>query len=36
MFARAGFEKLIKALLEIDRRSACHVIEVIAFAVPRK
>src|SRR6266550_3402301 len=36
MFARAGFEELIASLLQIDRRSARHVIEVIALAIPRK
>src|ERR1700682_1061669 len=36
MFARAGFEELIASLLEIDRRGPGHVIEVIAFAIPRK
>src|ERR1700687_4864793 len=36
MFVRAGFEKLIETLLEIDRRRARHVIEVITLAIPRE
>ena len=34
MFARTRFEKLIETLLEINRRSARHVIEVVALPIP--
>src|SRR6266850_5291373 len=36
MVTRSRFEKLIKALFEIDGRGAGHVIEVIAFPIPRE
>ena len=34
LLARPRFEELIEALLEVDRRSARHVIKVVALAVP--
>src|SRR5258706_6410457 len=36
MFPRSRFEKLIEALLEINRRCARHVIQVVTLAVPRE
>src|SRR6185503_18899131 len=33
---RSGFEKLIPALFEIDRRRARHVIKEITLAIPRE
>src|SRR6202140_5607497 len=36
MFARPRLEKLIEALLEIDRRRARQVIEIVALAIPRQ
>src|SRR5260370_1024404 len=36
MLARARLEKLIESLFEINRRDDGHVIQVIAFAIPRK
>src|SRR5215217_822683 len=36
MLARSRFEELVLSLLEIDRRRACHVVEVITLAIPRK
>src|SRR5438067_7824999 len=36
MFPWARFEKLIEALLEINRRCARHVIQVVTLAVPRE
>src|SRR5712692_7466591 len=36
MFARSGFEELIVALLEIDRRRTRHVIQVVTFPIPRQ
>src|SRR5712691_4650560 len=34
MFARTRLEKLIEALLQINRRSAGHVIQVVTLAIP--
>src|SRR6185503_16735537 len=36
MFAGSGFEELVLALLEIDRRSTGHVVEVITLPIPRE
>src|SRR5438067_881728 len=36
MLARTRFEKLIETLLEINRRSAGHVIQVVTLAIPRQ
>src|SRR5205085_6157530 len=36
MLAGAGFEKLIEALFQVDRRRAGHVIKVITLAIPRE
>src|SRR5215216_3991486 len=36
MIARPRFEELITALLQVDRRRASHVVEVITFAIPRE
>src|SRR6185436_1133917 len=36
MFAGSGFEELVLSLLEIDRRSAGHVVEVITLPIPRE
>src|SRR2546429_9048679 len=36
MFARTRLEELIETLLEINRRSAGHVIQVVTLAIPRQ
>src|SRR5829696_1444564 len=36
MIARPRFEELISALLEINRRSSGHVVELITLAIPRQ
>src|SRR6185369_6182178 len=36
MFARPGLEELVLSLLEIDRRSTGHVVEVITLPIPRE
>src|SRR5437867_10570284 len=36
MFARTRLEKLIETLLQINRRSAGHVIQVVTLAIPRQ
>ena len=36
MFARTRLEKLIETLLQIDRRSAGQVIQIVTLAIPRQ
>src|SRR5258705_13714010 len=36
MIAGPRLKELIETLFEVDPRSACHVIEVITLAIPRK
>src|SRR6266496_6661498 len=36
MFARTGLEELIEALLQINRRGAGHVVQVVTLAIPRQ
>src|SRR5437588_11972079 len=36
VLAGAGLEELVEALFEVDGRCAGHVVEVVAFPIPRK
>src|SRR2546426_5023114 len=36
MFARTRLEELIETLLQINRRSAGHVIQIVTLAIPRQ